>query len=153
KSNIWVLIVGVVGIFSGVYYSFGTHSFSALGLGELIAAIFLGIVPTNLSYVIQGLAFDTNVFLVSLLFSFLISSMILTNNIRDIQKDIGFRKTVAIRLGLKKALILLVSILGALYGLTCSLIIFNVTPWQTIIAVLAIPLAWHLCQSLTTEGK
>ncbi|HLQ71268.1 MAG TPA: prenyltransferase [Bacillota bacterium] len=147
-SNIWVLFIGIAGMVSGIYYSYGKRSFSALGFGEIVAAIFLGIVPTNLAYMIQGNDFSLNVFLVSIVFGLLISTMILTNNIRDLKKDIGFRKTIAIRLGRKTALRLLAGILFSLYGLTCLLIIFQVLPWQTILVIMAIPVAKHLYGSI-----
>lgn len=148
QTNVWILLTGIGGIICGVYYSFGKHSFSALGLGEVIAAIFLGIVPMNLAFVIQGHALNMNILLVSVLFSFLISTMILTNNIRDLKKDLGFRQTLAIRLGYKKAMILLTGILSSLYILTCLLVLFNITPWQTLITLFAMPFTWFLYQSL-----
>src|SRR5699024_12822148 len=107
RSKIWILSIGVIWIFCGFYYSFGTRSFSALVLGEVVAAVFLGIVPTNLAYLMQKHDFDMSVFFISLVFSFLISSMILTNNIRDIKKDKGFRKTIVINICRKKGFLLL----------------------------------------------
>src|SRR5699024_7363052 len=46
ESSLWILPIGIISIFVGIKYSLGTHAFSAIGLGELVAFIFLGIVVT-----------------------------------------------------------------------------------------------------------
>lgn len=151
RTNIWILFTGLAGIICGVYYSFGKHSFSALGLGEVVAATFLGIVPMNLAFAIQGHHLNISIFLVSLLFSLLISTMILTNNIRDLKKDAGFRQTLALRLGYRKAMRLLASISIGTYILLSLLVLFDIAPWQTLISLLSMPFAWFLYQSLRKE--
>src|SRR5699024_6962346 len=86
ESSLWLLPIGVISIFAGIKYSLGTHSFSAIGLGECIAFIFLGIVVTVLGYVVQGHPLNSDIIMLALPFALLIAAMILTNNIRDIKK-------------------------------------------------------------------
>lgn len=54
NSSLWLLILGTISIFASYKYSAGKHSFSANGLGEIVAAIFLGTVVTTIAYVVHG---------------------------------------------------------------------------------------------------
>src|SRR5690625_6039123 len=80
----WIIAVGIVGIAACYRYSAGNHSFSAIGLGEVIAAVFLGGATTILAYVIQGNSLNFSIILLSIPFATLIASLILTNYIYDI---------------------------------------------------------------------
>src|SRR5699024_8216072 len=118
-----LLPIGIISIFTGIKYSLGIHSFSAIGLGECIAFIFLGIVVTVLGYVVQGHPLNSDIIMLALPFALLIAAMILTNNIRDIKKDVPFRKTIAISLGKKRSIRLLAIILASTYATMGILII------------------------------
>src|SRR5690625_5774300 len=110
-STFRIIPVGIIGIAAGYRYSAGNHSFSAIGLGEVIAAVFLGGATTILAYVVQGNSLNFSIILLSIPFATLIASMILTNNIRDIDKDRHFQKTVLIYLGRKNAVSLLIGLI------------------------------------------
>src|SRR5699024_7380574 len=101
RINWWVALVGLVGIIMSFAYSAGKKSLSALGLGEIVAAVYLGFVPTILAYIMHDNFINFKIILLASPFSLLIASMILSNNIRDIKKDTGFRRTLAIRMGRK----------------------------------------------------
>ncbi|GAA5346974.1 1,4-dihydroxy-2-naphthoate octaprenyltransferase [Planifilum fimeticola] len=144
SSHGWVAVVGTAGILCGYAYSAGPRPLSSLGLGELIAALFLGTAVTVIAYAVQGAPPDGRVFAASLPFSFLIASMILSNNIRDIEKDRAFRRTLAIRLGRAGAARLLSAILLLAYLSLAVLIGFRLLPWTAGLAWLAFPLALRL---------
>lgn len=140
-----VILIGIIGIYAGYKYSAGGNkSFSALGLGELIAALFLGIIPVMLAFIIQDLTYGWIAFLIGFLFALLISMMILTNNIRDIYKDEGFRQTIAIRIGEKSAVRLLTMVVISIYVIVTLLIISRIFPWSVLIVYFAIPIAYRL---------
>ncbi|MGM8364833.1 prenyltransferase [Virgibacillus sp. W0181] len=148
QSEWWILIVGVLGMLFGVGYSAGKRSLSSIGLGELVAAIFLGLAATILPYVVQGNTVDGTIVFPAILFALLISSMILTNNIRDIEKDTGFRRTIAIILGRKWAIRLLSGILLSIYVWLIILLFIGILPWISVLSILALPLAIKLRWSL-----
>lgn len=147
SSTLWVILIGILGIFAGFRYSAGKKSFSSIGMGEFIAAIFLGPVVTILAYLVQTQTINSTVIIVSLLFSMLIASMILTNNIRDLKKDIGFRKTLAYRLGRKQAVRLLITILILPYVTVIPLVTFQVLHLSSLMSLLALPFAIRLIWS------
>ena len=143
-SRLWIAIAGTLGILFGYAYSAGPRPLSSLGLGELVAAVFMGPVATSLAYTVQGDSPDAQVFAVSFPFALLIASMILSNNIRDIEKDRTFRRTLAIVLGRAGAVRFLAVILALAYLSMISLIAFHIVPWTAGIALLALPLAIRL---------
>lgn len=144
ETSWWMAVIGSIGMISGFFYSAGKYSFSALGLGEVIAAIFLGFVTTILGFVTQGHTLNLQIMVVAFTFALLISTMILTNNIRDIKKDVGFRNTVAMRIGYDAAVRLLTGILFSIYILVIVLIGIGVLPITTIFALFAAFLAFKL---------
>lgn len=153
QSSFWIIVIGAVGILFGIFYSAGSHSLSSMGFGEITAAIFLGIVPTILAYMIQGIRLNSHIFSLSLPFAFLISTMILSNNIRDFEKDQSFRCTLALRLGRVKAHHLLTALLSLAYILVLLLIYFHVLSISTGIVGCSIPLAIRLRWSLRPGAK
>src|SRR5699024_8097364 len=99
ESSFLVLILGAVSIIFGYLYSGGPKPLNSIGFGEVVAAVFLGLMVTHLTFVVQTNTLNGSVILISIIFALLISTMILTNNIRDIQKDRAFRATLATILG------------------------------------------------------
>src|SRR5690625_2559048 len=144
ESSLWILPIGIISILAGIKYSLGTHSFSAIGLGECIAFIFLGIVVTVLGYVVQGHALNGDIIMLALPFALLIAAMILTNNIRDIKKDLPFRKTIAILLGQNQFIRLLTIILTSTYAIMGVLIILGIVPVLGLLTLFALPFAFRL---------
>lgn len=144
QTTWWFALVGSIGILAGIGYSAGSHSFSAIGLGEVIAAIFLGFVTTILGYTVQAHSIDASIIAVAFTYALLISTMILTNNIRDFKKDQGFRHTLAKRIGKQNAIRLLTGIIITTYVWGALLIISGGVPWTACMIVFAIPVAYRL---------
>jgi 1,4-dihydroxy-2-naphthoate octaprenyltransferase len=151
-SSLWIILPGVLGIAAGYKYSAGKHSFSSIGLGETIAALFLGPVVTLLAYFVQTNTINVSVVSVSLVFAMLIASMILTNNIRDLKKDMGYRKTLAYKLGKKHAKMLLLFLLILPYAALVTLVISHILPLSALLALLAVPAALRLLWSFRKTG-
>lgn len=152
-STLWVIVTGIFGIMAGIKYSAGKHSFASIGLGETTAFLFLGPVITALAYIVQGNALNLEVLLISLPFALLIASMILTNNIRDLKKDLGFRTTIANLLGKTQAVYLLTTLLSLAYITILLLILYQILPLPASIVVLATPLAGRLIWSFRKDNQ
>jgi 1,4-dihydroxy-2-naphthoate polyprenyltransferase len=125
-TNLLIFLLGLIGVVLGALYSAGSHSLSSLGLGEITAALSMGTIVPWSTYMIQTGRLDSSVILVSLPFAFLIATMILTNNIRDIKKDEGFRHTLAMRISLTYTINLFTFILLIPYGILGVLILFKI---------------------------
>lgn len=151
-TTYYVIPIGMLGIFFGIYYSAGNPSLSQIGLGEAVGAIFLGFATTFLPFIVQGYYAFTEMLLISVPFALLISTMIFTNNIRDIEKDAGFRTTTAIILGRNKSIMMLRIIIITIYIFLLFLIIFEIVPAVTLLSVFAIPAAILLLHCFKTAN-
>lgn len=153
RINWWVALVGLVGIIMSFAYSAGKKSLSALGLGEIVAAVYLGFVPTILAYIMHDNFINFKIILLASPFSLLIASMILSNNIRDIKKDTGFRRTLAIRMGRKNAFYLLNALLLFAYTIIFILVISQTISWTVSVVFFAMPFAYKLLNSYKINAK
>ncbi|WP_106496714.1 prenyltransferase [Lentibacillus sp. Marseille-P4043] len=153
QTSFWIILVGTLGILFGYFYSAGPRPLCSVGLGELVAACFLGLATTILAYVVQGNLVNSQILTVSITFALLIASMILTNNIRDIEKDRSFRHTLGILLGRKKAVILLKSLLILSYLWVFGAILSGIVSWTSSVVLFAFPLAMKLRWSFRLGAK
>src|SRR5699024_3458869 len=144
----WIGVVGIIGIIAACMYSAGNYSLAALGLGEVIGATFLGFVPFMLALVMQNAPIAGDMLLPGIPFVLLIASMILTNNIRDIQKDDGFRKTVPMRIGKRIAVGILYSLVIGAYLTIFILAWTKLVFWPVAMVVFALPMAIRLLRSV-----
>jgi len=114
----WLLAVGAVAIIAAWFYTGGRLPYGYLGLGELVAFLFFGIVATaGTAYVqIEQVPFDA--WLAGALAGFFAAAIMLVNNIRDREQDarVG-KKTLAVRIGDLPARILFVVLLAGAYGM------------------------------------
>ncbi len=83
----WLLPVGIVIVLGALAYSTGPYPLSYHGLGELMVFIFFGLVPVNLTYYVQALAFHPLVILASITTGLLGVNVLLINNYRDVEDD------------------------------------------------------------------
>lgn len=134
-----MLIIGAISIFAGIKYTRGRRPFAAIALGEVIAFIFLGIVVPTLAYVVQTNEVSLEIILVSFPFGFLIITMVLTNNIRDIGKDAPVRMTLAILLGRRRSVQLLALVFLATYLTVIILILLRIVSPIALCTFFALP--------------
>ncbi len=88
-----ILVIGVAGIICAV-------ALSANGLGDLFVFLFFGLAAVAGTYYVQALAVTPLVWLAALPPGFLITAILVVNNLRDIDSDarVG-KRTLAVRLG------------------------------------------------------
>ncbi|MBU6081700.1 1,4-dihydroxy-2-naphthoate octaprenyltransferase [Allobacillus halotolerans] len=151
-TTFWIVLVGVAGMIAGWLYSGGPRPLSSMALGEVTAFIFMGPAPLFVSLWIQGEHPGFHAFLIALPFAWMISTMILTNNIRDIQKDTNHRMTIPILLGKRNAVKLLTVILMFGYLTMFLLVLGDYLPWTVVLSILAIPLAIRLVTSYRKDA-
>lgn len=113
------LVTGILCIFAAITYTIGKKPYGYIGIGDIAVFIFFGIVGVCGIYVLQAQKWDWFVLLPASSFGLLSTGVLNINNIRDIESDrISGKKTLAVRIGLKKAkiyhslLILIAVILG-----------------------------------------
>lgn len=100
----WFIPVGIASIVAAWFYTGGKSPYGYSGLGEIAVFIFFGLVATYGTAYIQIGSFDLNALLGGSAAGFFASAVLMVNNIRDIETDakVG-KRTLAVKLGLKKA--------------------------------------------------
>jgi 1,4-dihydroxy-2-naphthoate polyprenyltransferase len=138
-----ILVIGALSIAAGVLYTGGPRPYGYEGLGELFVFLFFGLVAVNGSYFVQVERLDGLPFALSIPVGLLSASILVANNVRDIDTDArAGKRTLAVRIGRDRARQLYgILILGAFAILPMALILFDGRV-GTMLAWLALPLAF-----------
>ena len=137
-NEYWILLIGLSAIVSAWFYTGGSRPYGYLGLGELFVFIYFGIVATMGTVYIQTKLLDVESFILGSAMGSFAVAILLTNNLRDIQKDaeVG-KRTLAVLLGDKytRVLILLV-VLKPFFNLGFFIYFFESGVWPALFALL-----------------
>ena len=113
-QQFWLLAVGAACLLASWFYSGGKHPYGYAGFGELFVFIFFGPVAVfGTEYAVSGMVdlsdWGTGFGCVGALGCGLLSCvMLMVNNLRDIDDDrVSGKRTLAVRLGQSKAMIVL----------------------------------------------
>lgn len=142
QSSWWLALVGIVSIMVGYLYTGGPIPIAYTPFGELTSGLFMGIVIIGISFFIQTGEVTSNLILISIPASLLIGSILLANNIRDLDGDKeNGRKTLAILVGRKNAIFVLGTIFFISYAWALYLLFSGiVSPW-ILVVFLSLPQA------------
>jgi 1,4-dihydroxy-2-naphthoate octaprenyltransferase len=134
-----LLIVGAASILAGVLYTGGPRPYGYEGLGEVFVFLFFGIVAVAGSYFVQVKHLDWEAFALAVPVGLVAAGILMVNNIRDIETDRRARKrTLAVRLGRRRARALFALTIYAAYVLLVVTWVFGpltawvMLPWLTV---------------------
>jgi 1,4-dihydroxy-2-naphthoate octaprenyltransferase len=134
-----LLIVGAASILAGVLYTGGPRPYGYEGLGEVFVFLFFGIVAVAGSYFVQTKHLNWEAFALAVPVGLLAASVLVVNNIRDIETDRrAGKKTLAVRLGRERTRILFAAMVYLAYVLTPVTWLFGpmkawvLLPWLTL---------------------
>jgi len=157
RTNLLVLIIGVISFAAGILYTFGPVPISRTPFGELVSGFVMGffiiflatyihvydskIILFNLSKWILDLSIDLpellKIFLVSLPAQLGIANLMLANNICDIEDDIANdRYTLPRYIGKENSVRLYSLIYIKAFLIMIILIVFDIVPLITILGLL-----------------
>lgn len=99
-GGVEMLLIGALCVLFCFLY---TTSLSYLGLGDLLVLVFFGIVPVCIVYYLQAGIVTFEAFMASLACGFVIDTLLLVNNYRDIEGDErAGKRTLVVRLGARR---------------------------------------------------
>jgi 1,4-dihydroxy-2-naphthoate octaprenyltransferase len=149
----WVIIaVGAASIAAGVLYTGGPRPYGYAGLGELFVFLFFGLVAVNGSYYVQLERLDWLPFGLSVAVGCLATAILVVNNVRDIETDRRTSKrTLAVRLGRRRARSLYVALLVAAYASLLGTVTSRGGPWWALLGLLSVPLTMRPARIVTTR--
>jgi len=144
-----IFTVGVASVLAALAYSGGPYPLASHGLGELFVFIFFGLVAVCGTYWVQAVSLSWLVVAASLPPGFLISAIMVVNNLRDRNTDAGAgKRTLAVRLGEANTIRLYRNLIVLSY-----LVVFLLAGFSTGLAIL-LPLATlPIARSLWREIK
>ena len=141
-SSWWIAAIGVVCMLFGYLYTGGPYPIAYTPFGELFAGFLMGTVIIGISYFIQTMTITSNVIWVSIPVAIFIAAIMLSNNIRDLDNDkISGRKTIAILIGRKNAILLQASMFAIAFLLTAVYIVLGLLPIWSLITFVGVKLA------------
>lgn len=154
-AGIAILIVGILSIAAGVFYTGGPRPYGYAGFGEIFVFLFFGLVAVNGSYYVQLEQLDALPLGLSIAIGFLATAILVVNNVRDVETDRRAGKnTLAVRMGRHNAVVLYrLLVLGAFVVLPIALVAGGGSP-APLIGLLALPLAVPPLRTMTnrTDG-
>jgi 1,4-dihydroxy-2-naphthoate polyprenyltransferase len=141
-AGIVILVVGVASILAGVLYTGGPRPYGYEGLGELFVFLFFGVVAVNGSYYVQLERLDWLPFGLSLAIGFLVTAILVVNNVRDIETDQrAGKRTLAVRIGRRRTRQLFAALVAAAFiAVPVTLLATGESAWG-LLALGAAPLA------------
>ncbi len=137
-----ILILGIIGVSLGFFYSVKSFHIGYGGLGELAVGIGFGPLIVLGSYYAQTEILPLRIFLISLPIGILIALVVFINEFPDYlaDKSVG-KRTLVVRLGKKKAMALYHVLLASVYLAIGLLVVFKFLPVMSLIIFLSLPLA------------
>lgn len=100
RGGMPILVIGVLSILFGVFYTAGRYALGYTGLADLFVLIFFGPVAVGGTYYVQTLQINPTVIIAGLAPGLFSVAILTVNNLRDIESDTkAGKKTLPVRLG------------------------------------------------------
>jgi 1,4-dihydroxy-2-naphthoate octaprenyltransferase len=150
----FILILGVVSVLAGFFYTAGPAALAYIGLGEITVFIFMGPVMVVGAYFVQAGVISASAILESLPIGGLVAAILHANNLRDLESDkrIG-KRTLATLLGRRRANWEYYGWVGGSYLLLTVLVVVRVAPIYTLAAWLTFPMAYELMRRVSANSE
>ena len=137
-----ILIIGIIGIFSGYFYTAKPFKLGYTPLGEIITGFGCGPLIVFGSYYVQTQKLSWQPLLISIPVGILVGLILFINEFPDYKADkaVG-KKTMVVTLGKKKAISLYYSFLLITYLWVIAGVIFHIFPLLTLVIMITLPLS------------
>lgn len=137
QTSYYIVLVAIIGDIISVLYASGPVPISYTPISEIVSGVTMGIGITTTVIYIQSGVINLNTVLVAIPTALFIGTILLTNNLSDIEEDreVG-RKTLPIVIGLKNAEKLWIFDVIMLLVLTIGLVLVHIYPIVLLISVI-----------------
>ena len=145
-----LVVVGVVSLAAGFFYTAGPRPYGYAGLGEVFVFVFFGVVATVGSAYVHLDRVDPLAFAASVPVGMLATALLVVNNLRDIPTDAAAgKRTLAVRLGAPPTRAVYVALVAGAFVMLPVLALSR--PW-VLLAALAAPLALRPLRAVASEA-
>ncbi|EKQ50184.1 MULTISPECIES: prenyltransferase [unclassified Clostridium] len=139
QTSYYILLVAVIGGLISILYAFGPLPISYTPFGEIISGVTMGIGITSTVIYIQSGIINLNTILVAVPTALFIGTILLTNNLSDMEEDReAGRKTLPIIIGIKNAEKLWIISVIMLFVLTVCLVLIHVYPIVVLVPIILV---------------
>lgn len=138
----WVLGLGLIGVFSGFFYTAPPLRLARTGLGEPLAGFVVGLLVAVGSAYVQAQALSWEVVIASLPVMLLTTLVLWINQFQDVRADAAVGKNnLVVRLGLKRAAVVYGLLLLGVYLSLLAGVVFGGVTLFALLALLTLPIA------------
>ncbi len=143
-----ILIIGVIGVASGYFYTASPLSIGYRGLGELLAGLNCGPLVALGAYYVQAKTFSAGVLLASLPVGLLVAAILYINQFPDHKADKAANKAnLVVRIGPERAIKGFYALLVSAYSVIILGCALRIIPWMALVSLVVIPLAWRAAKA------
>jgi 1,4-dihydroxy-2-naphthoate polyprenyltransferase len=144
-----ILAFGLVGVFCAVFYTAPPISFGHHGLGELVMLVNFGSVIGLGAFYVQAQTVTLEAFLATLPMGIMLFSMIVINEIPDIEEDRAAGKlTLVARFGKQAGIKLYIASWICTYGVIVGSVALRLIPVFALLALASVPLVYRSIRTL-----
>lgn len=152
-TSIYVLLVGLVCMLAGYFYTGGKYPIAYSPFGEVVSGFFMGTIIISLSFYFQTGYVNTDIIVVSLPLFIMIGAILLANNIRDLDNDKeSGRRTYAILVGRNNAIKTMAISFIVVYLLNVLFIVTKYASWWNLLVFVTIPLAIKIIKGFSANN-
>ncbi|MGZ6236490.1 MAG: UbiA family prenyltransferase [Syntrophales bacterium] len=143
-----ILWIGLIGLFTSIYYTAGPVKFKYRALGEFAVFMMWGPLMIEGAYAVQRQALSMKALYISVPFGVLVALVLFANNMRDIAYDSRHNvKTVSIMLGSRNSFILFAGLIALAYAYVLGMILTGVMSFWGLLIFLSVPKAISLLRT------
>jgi 1,4-dihydroxy-2-naphthoate polyprenyltransferase len=143
-----ILWIGLIGLFTSIYYTAGPIKFKYRALGEFAVFMMWGPLMIEGAYAVQRNALSMKALYISVPFGVLVALVIFANNMRDIAYDSRHNvKTVSIMLGSRNSYLLFAGMIALAYAYVLGMILIGIMSLWGLLIFLSIPKAVSLLKT------
>ena len=152
-TSVYVLLVGLVCMLAGYFYTGGKYPIAYSPFGEVVSGFFMGTIIIALSFYFQTGYVNADIIIVSLPLFIMIGTILLANNIRDLDNDKeSGRRTYAILVGRNNAIKTMAISFIVVYLLNVLFIVTKYASWWNLLVFVTIPLAIKIIKGFSANN-
>jgi 1,4-dihydroxy-2-naphthoate octaprenyltransferase len=153
SGGVPILIIGVASIAAGIAYTGGPYPLGYNGLGDVFTFIFFGVVAVVGTYYLQTGTVTAAAFMASLPVAFLVTAILVVNNVRDVDTDRKAGKmTLAARFGRRAARREYAFLVIGSYVFPLVMLVMHSTTWYLFwLPLVTIPIALGLVSTVSSN--
>ncbi|UCG94026.1 MAG: 1,4-dihydroxy-2-naphthoate octaprenyltransferase [Candidatus Aerophobus sp.] len=138
-----VLVIGILGVLSGYFYTASPIRIGYRGWGELVAGLNCGPLVVAGAYYVQAQTLSLEALFISIPVGLLIAAVLYINEFPDHACDkVAGKNTLIVTMGRERARKGFYSLLLGTYLFIILGAILRIIPWTVIVSLLTFPLAW-----------